>query len=109
MSEEDTVTVGQDLLRIELGGEPSAKSAKEEPAQKSEEKKADSDAEAKKPEETKSESKPEPKQPAEQPKQPAEQPKQQTPPPAPRQSEQPKDAQSSSQGPVIGSRDERRV
>lgn len=98
VNEEDTVTVGQDLLRIELGGEPSAK--KEEPQQKSEEKPAASEKkteEPKKAEESKPESKPEPKEPAQQPKKETS---------APRQTET---KEASSQGPTLGSRDERRV
>jgi 2-oxoglutarate dehydrogenase E2 component (dihydrolipoamide succinyltransferase) len=102
-NEEDTVTVGQDLVRIELGGEPSAKSEPKE--EKKEEKK-----EEPKPEPKKEESKPEPKK-----EEPKPEPKKESK-PAPSKSEpkkveaKQKESESSSkdQGPY-GNREERRV
>ncbi|KAM0479214.1 hypothetical protein ACHAP7_005824 [Fusarium lateritium] len=99
VGEEDTVTVGQDLVRIELGGAPSGDkkdAPKEEPKQSEPE--------------SKSESKPEPKQEsAPEPK------KESAPAPSkPEPSKQPEKKQSKSEsaassGPSMGNREERRV
>lgn len=100
MSEEDTVTVGQDLIKLELGGAPEGK--KDEGAEKpkeSEPKKesspAPAPAEADKPKETQA-SKPAPP--------PSEKPKE-----APAKKESPKPQGAAEAKPVLGSREERRV
>ncbi|QPC72973.1 hypothetical protein HYE68_003725 [Fusarium pseudograminearum] len=95
VAEEDTVTVGQDLVRIELGGEPSG-DKKEAP--KEEPKKSESESKP----EPKQESAPKPK------KEPAAAPSK---PEAPRQPEkkEPKSESSASSGPSMGNREERRV
>ena len=98
-NEEDTVTVGQDLVRMELGGAPSggekekASSEPKEPASK--EQPTSSDPQPSK----KDEPKPKEETPA---------PKQEKKPekkPEPKQSE----SKSSSSAPTLGSREERRV
>ncbi|KAM0511755.1 hypothetical protein ACHAPE_009545 [Trichoderma viride] len=103
VSEEDTVTVGQDLVRVELGGE-----------------KPESSGEAEKPKE---ESKPQASEskPAAEPEEPKSQPapsesKSEKPAPSPKKSEeqpqkksQPESAASSSSQPTPGNREERRV
>lgn len=112
-NEEDTVTVGQDLVRLELGGEPSSKS--EEPK---EEKKEDSKPKEEKEEEPKAQSKAEESEPPtkdERTSKPA--PKQESK-PAPKQESkpepkketkpEPKKDESKEQGPY-GNREERRV
>jgi 2-oxoglutarate dehydrogenase E2 component (dihydrolipoamide succinyltransferase) len=106
-NEEDTVTVGQDLVRLELGGAPEGgekekvETEPEEPA--SNEKSTSSDPEPSKKEESKpkDESSPPPQE-----KKP--EPKKETPPP--KQSE-PKKTESKSSGssPALGNREERRV
>lgn len=99
VGEEDTVTVGQDLVRIELGGAPSGDkkdAPKDEPKQSEPESKA--------------ESKPEPKQES------APEPKKESA-PAPRKPETPKQPEkkvsksesAASSGPSMGNREERRV
>ncbi|KAL1639429.1 2-oxoglutarate dehydrogenase complex E2 component [Diplodia intermedia] len=94
VKEEDTVTVGQDLIKLELGGAPpegkkeeTAKDEPKEPAPKEQE----TSQEEKKPEPPKQESKPQP-------------PPQQEKKPAPAKEEQPKKTDS-----PFGSREERRV
>lgn len=93
VNEEDTVTVGQDLVRVELGGEKPAESEKpkEEPAA------SKPAAEAEKPK-----SQPEPVQ-AEKPAPPP-QPKEQ-----PQKKSQPEPAAASQSEPATGNREERRV
>jgi 2-oxoglutarate dehydrogenase E2 component (dihydrolipoamide succinyltransferase) len=108
VNEEDTVTVGQDLLRIEPGGAPEgAKSEKadstpKEPA--SSEQPTSSD-----PKPSMGESKPKeessPPPPPPQEKKP--EPKKESPPP--KQTESKSDGKQSSSSPVLGSREERRV
>ncbi|KAM0300101.1 hypothetical protein HYE67_006341 [Fusarium culmorum] len=95
VAEEDTVTVGQDLVRIELGGEPSG-DKKEAP--KEEPKKSESESKP----EPKQESAPEPK------KEPDAAPSK---PEAPRQPEkkESKSESSASSGSSMGNREERRV
>ncbi|CAF3454609.1 hypothetical protein SNK03_009467 [Fusarium graminearum] len=95
VAEEDTVTVGQDLVRIELGGEPSG-DKKEAP--KEEPKKSESESKP----EPKQESAPEPK------KEPA---AASSKPEAPRQPEkkESKSESSASSGSSMGNREERRV
>ncbi|CAL3971711.1 unnamed protein product [Diplocarpon coronariae] len=104
-NEDDTITVGQDLVRLELGGapeggpkekassesaEPASKkqptSLKSEPVEKDESKSASASPPA---QETKPETKKEP--------------------PSPKYSESKSDAKSSSSAPTFGSREERRV
>lgn len=98
-NEEDTVTVGQDLVRLELGGAPEggkeekAASEPKEPASK--EQPTSSDPEPKK-EESKPSPPPEEKKPA---------PKKESPP----KQEQPQKSQSSSTSSQLGNREERRV
>ncbi|KAJ4412032.1 2-oxoglutarate dehydrogenase complex E2 component [Gnomoniopsis sp. IMI 355080] len=96
VNEEDTVTVGQDLLRLELGGAPAEGSEK-----KSEPKEDKTEAEKKpepesKPEPEKEESKPAPPPPAPEKKEPS-------PPP------QKPAKESSDSTPTMGDREERRV
>jgi 2-oxoglutarate dehydrogenase E2 component (dihydrolipoamide succinyltransferase) len=99
-NEEDTVTVGQDIAKIETGGAPPEggdKSESKEPPKKEEP--ASTDAKPAEPEskpEPKTESKPEPSKPA----------------PAPPKKESPKQSSApakESGSPVLGSREERRV
>ncbi len=105
VNEEYTVTVGQDLVRIELGGAPSGDNSKpaasesEEPAKKEEEPKQPAPEKPAEPE-----SKPEPKAQA---SKPAPQEKKEAPAKQSSQpSQPPKDPSSSS---ALGSRDERKV
>lgn len=88
MNEEDTVTVGQDLVKLETGGAaPEAKeAAPEQPKEAAAEKPKETAAEPEKPKETK----PAP------------------PKPAPAKAESPKPAATESK-PAIGGREERRV
>ncbi|KAF4415595.1 KGD2-2-oxoglutarate dehydrogenase complex E2 component [Fusarium acutatum] len=103
VAEEDTVTVGQDLVRIELGGSPSG-DKKEAPKEESKEQPQKSESESK------SESKPEPKQES------APEPKKESA-PAPSKPEPPRQAEkkdskpqsAASSGPSMGNREERRV
>ncbi|EWZ01570.1 2-oxoglutarate dehydrogenase E2 component (dihydrolipoamide succinyltransferase) [Fusarium oxysporum NRRL 32931] len=103
VAEEDTVTVGQDLVRIELGGAPSG-DKKEAPKEESKEQPQKSEPESK------SESKPEPKQES------APEPKKESA-PAPSKPEPPRQAEkkdskpqsAASSGPSMGNREERRV
>lgn len=92
MSEEDTVTVGQDLIKLELGGAPEGK--KDEGAEKPKES-SPTPAEAEKPKETQA-SKPAPP--------PSEKPKE-----APAKKESPKPQGAAEAKPALGSREERRV
>ncbi|KAF5699822.1 KGD2-2-oxoglutarate dehydrogenase complex E2 component [Fusarium mundagurra] len=102
VAEEDTVTVGQDLVRIELGGAPSG-DKKEAPKEETKEQPQKSESESK------SESKPEPKQES------APEPKESAPAPSkpepPRQAEKKdyKPQSAASSGPSMGNREERRV
>ncbi|RKU41709.1 2-oxoglutarate dehydrogenase complex E2 component [Coniochaeta pulveracea] len=98
-NEEDTVTVGQDLVRLESGGAPKKTEAKESPK----EEKKETPAPEKKSE---PESKPEPKQES---KPAPPQPKQESKPakPEPKQSE--KSSQPQKDVSTLGSREERRV
>lgn len=101
VSEEDTVTVGQDIIRLELGG---SGGEKKESAPKEEAKEVKEEAkEESKPAE--SESKPEPKEPEPKPK---DEPKQPTS-SKPKQPQQQSQSSSASAGPTLGSREERRV
>ncbi|KAG5786864.1 hypothetical protein H9Q69_014063 [Fusarium xylarioides] len=103
VAEEDTVTVGQDLVRIELGGAPFG-DKKEAPKEESKEQPQKSESESK------SESKPEPKQES------APEPKKESS-PAPSKPEAPRQAEkkdskpqsAASSGPSMGNREERRV
>ncbi|KAF5574723.1 KGD2-2-oxoglutarate dehydrogenase complex E2 component [Fusarium pseudocircinatum] len=103
VAEEDTVTVGQDLVRIELGGAPSG-DKKEAPKEESKEQPQKSESESK------PESKPEPKQES------APEPKKEST-PAPSKPEPPRQAEkkdskpqsAASSGPSMGNREERRV
>lgn len=113
VNEEDTVTVGQDLLKMELGGEPSggkqeeAKSEPKEAASSSQEtssqpeggKEKEAPKEEKKPEPKKEESKPEPPKPKEETK----------PAPPPKKPEPKKEESKPAQDGPFGNRDERRV
>lgn len=109
-NEEDTVTVGQDLVRLELGSAPEggekekAEAEPKEPA--SSEKSTSSDPESSKKEESKPKDESSPAPPPYQEKKP--EPKKETPPP--KQSE-PKRTESKSSGssPALGNREERRV
>ncbi|PQE32462.1 dihydrolipoamide succinyltransferase protein [Rutstroemia sp. NJR-2017a WRK4] len=108
-NEDDTVTVGQDLVRLELGGAPSgggkeeASSEAKEPAPK--EQPTSSDPEPSKKEESKPKeesSPPPPPPPQEKKSEPKETPK-------PKPSESKNKESSSSSGPALGNREERRV
>lgn len=104
-NEEDTVTVGQDLVKLELGGEPGQKAEKgeeqpKEPASESQE--TSSQPQGQK--ESKKESKPEPPKQKEEPKpQPPKQ-KEETKSAPPKQKEEPSKIES-----PFGNREERRV
>lgn len=98
VNEEDTVTVGQDLAKLELGGAPEGK--KEEAAEKPKEPATPEKSQPSEPEPPKSQEAP--KTPPQQP--PA--PKPESPKPQP---ESPKPQPSSDAKPASGSRDERRV
>ncbi|KAL2072306.1 hypothetical protein VTL71DRAFT_11649 [Oculimacula yallundae] len=101
-NEEDTVTVGQDLVRMELGGAPEGgekeKAASEPKEAASKEQSTSSDPEPSKKEESKSASSPPP------PQEKKPEPKKESP---PKQTES-KDSKSSS-SPTLGNREERRV
>lgn len=101
VKEEDTVTVGQDLLRLELGGAPPEGADKSESKEPPKEEKPQSDKTPEKTPESESESKPAPKQPDNKPAPlpPAPENK------APKQSAQDK----SNTAPTMGDREERRV
>src|SRR6478609_5039573 len=99
VAEEDTVTVGQDLVRIELGGEPSG-DKKEAP--KEEPKKSESESKPESKPEPKQESAPEPK------KESAPAPSKPEPPKQPEKKES-KSGSSASSGLSMGNREERRV
>lgn len=107
-NEEDTVTVGQDLVRMELGGSASsgdekASSEPKEPASKDQPTSSDPEPkkEESKEEPKKEESKPEPTQE----KKP--EPKKESPPP--KQEPKKTETKSSSSQPSLGNREERRV
>lgn len=97
--EEDTVTVGQDLVRLEPGGAPEggkeekASSEPKEPASKEQPTSSEPKEESKPISE---ESKPVPK-------------KETPPPPPPKKQEQPKKTEASSSSPSAGNREEKRV
>ncbi|PSN62918.1 dihydrolipoamide succinyltransferase [Corynespora cassiicola Philippines] len=105
VNEEDTVTVGQDLVKLELGGAPSggkkeaAKEEPKEPAPKEQETSSQSQGEQEKPQPTKEESKPEP---------PKQESKPAPPPPRPSPAKEPKEAEAKKE-PQPGNREERRV
>lgn len=105
-NEEDTVTVGQDLVRLELGGAPSGgekekgESEPKEPASKDQSTSSDPEPAKSK---AKEESSPAPPPPQE--KKP--EPKKETPPP--KQTESKSDSKSASSAPGLGNREERRV
>ncbi|KAJ4387972.1 2-oxoglutarate dehydrogenase complex E2 component [Gnomoniopsis smithogilvyi] len=96
VNEEDTVTVGQDLLRLELGGAPA------EGSQKKSEPKEDNSEPEKKPE---PESKPEPKKEDSKPAPPPPAPEKKEPSPPPQKPAK----ESSDSTPTMGDREERRV
>ena len=103
-NEEDTVTVGQDLVRIEVGGAPAEGGSKAEPKDS----KAQDDSGAPPPEKKpEPESKPEPKQEKSESK-PAPPPEKKDTPPPPKPSSQPPKESSDAKAPA-GSREERRV
>jgi len=108
-NEEDTVTVGQDLVRLELGGEPSAKSEEPKEEKKEESKPKEVKQEEKK-EDTPAQSKAEESSPPtkdERTSKPA--PKQESKPEPKKESKpEPKKEESKEQGPY-GNREERRV
>ncbi|CAG8971407.1 hypothetical protein HYALB_00006957 [Hymenoscyphus albidus] len=102
-NEEDTVVVGQDLVRIELGGAPEG-GAKEEAESSPKESASKDQPTSSDPEPSKkSESSPPPPEPKSEPKKDA----------APKKESKPEpkkeDATSASSGPTLGSREERRV
>ncbi|EOD48121.1 Biotin/lipoyl attachment domain-containing protein [Neofusicoccum parvum] len=100
VNEEDTVTVGQDLIKLELGGAP-PEGKKEEPAKEEPKEPASKEQEtASQPEPSKEEKKPEPPKQESKPQPPKQQEKK----PAPAKDEQPKKSES-----PFGNREERRV
>ncbi|KAF2169674.1 hypothetical protein M409DRAFT_20089 [Zasmidium cellare ATCC 36951] len=105
--EEDTVTVGQDLVKLELGGEPGqkAETAKEEPKEPAPESQPSASETSGKKEEPKpkEESKPEPKKEESKP-----QPKQESKPEPKKEESKPKESESKVESPY-GSREERRI
>ncbi|KAI0848676.1 2-oxoacid dehydrogenase acyltransferase [Daldinia vernicosa] len=110
-NEEDTVTVDQEIAKIEAGAAPEggAKSEGAEEPPKKEEASTES-----RPAPSEGENKPEPPKPESKPESKPEQPKPQPSPPAPKKESAPKQSQpakdsSASTGPVLGSREERRV
>ncbi|MBE7181103.1 MAG: dihydrolipoyllysine-residue succinyltransferase [Terriglobus roseus] len=125
VKEEDTVEVGQDLIKIDAGGEPGAKKekpAKEEPKEPASDKQETSSQpeggkEESKPEPPKEESKPEPPKQESKPEPPKEEAKPPPPPPPakkpePKKQEAPKKETPPAKAPeqpTIGSREERRV
>ncbi|OAA73762.1 Dihydrolipoamide succinyltransferase [Cordyceps fumosorosea ARSEF 2679] len=104
VNEEDTVTVGQDLVRIEAGGSPTPK---HEPTPKAEEQAKP----AVEPESSEKQKKPEPKHEAKQETKPQAEVATPAAPqrPAAEKSSTPSSAQTSDSGPTLGSREERRV
>ena len=108
-NEEDTVTVGQDLVRLELGGAPSGGKAEKGDAEPKEptpkEQSTSSDPEPSKKEQSKPKEESEPAPPPPQEKKP--EPKKETPPP--KQTGSKPDSKSASSVPGLGSREERRV
>ncbi|KAM3069919.1 2-oxoglutarate dehydrogenase complex E2 component [Clarireedia jacksonii] len=107
-NEEDTVTVGQDLVLLELGGAPSgggkeeASSEAKEPAPKEQPTSSDPEPSKKEESKPKEESSPPPPPPQEKKPESKETPK-------PKQSESKSKESSSSSGPALGNREERRV
>jgi len=106
-NEEDTVTVGQDLVCLELGGPPEGGEKEKGDAEPKEpasgEQPTSSDPEPSKKEESKPKEEPSPP-----PKEKKPEPKKET--PSPKQSEPKKtDSKPSSSGPSLGNREERRV
>ncbi|KAG9247495.1 hypothetical protein BJ878DRAFT_555708 [Calycina marina] len=108
VNEEDTVTVGQDLLRLELGGPPEGgKSESEEPessepAEKTEDKKEKSMKDESKSESSSPEKKPEPKEMKLEPKKEASRPE-------PIKTDSKSASDSKAPAPAFGNREERRV
>lgn len=96
VNEEDTVTVGQDLIKLELGAAPEGKkdAAPEQPKEPAAEKPQESAPAAEKPEA------PEPSKPAP----PSEKPKE-----TPKRAESPKPQGAAESKPTLGNREERRV
>ncbi|KAF9873580.1 dihydrolipoamide [Colletotrichum karsti] len=103
VNEEDTVTVGQDIVKLELGGEKPAES--KEAGEKKEGGDKPAPEPESKPEAPKSESKPEPKNEPQQESKPAAPAKETKEPSKPA----PAPPKESSSGPTLGSREERRV
>ncbi|KAI8956455.1 2-oxoacid dehydrogenase acyltransferase [Daldinia sp. FL1419] len=108
-NEEDTVTVDQEIAKIEAGAAPEG-GAKSEGAEEAPKKEASTESrptpsEGENKPEPKSESSPEPKPEQSKPQPPAPEPKKES---APKPSQSAKDT-SASTGPVLGSREERRV
>ncbi|KAK7700459.1 2-oxoglutarate dehydrogenase complex E2 component [Diaporthe eres] len=101
VNEEDTVTVGQDIVRLELGGAPPEGAGKSEPAQ--EQPKEESKEPEKKPE---SESTPPPKQQDAKPAQPPAASEKKEPAPSSKPAKETKDAPAPAS---VGDREERRV
>ncbi|KAJ0378773.1 hypothetical protein COL26b_003101 [Colletotrichum chrysophilum] len=107
VNEEDTVTVGQDIVKLELGGEKPSSSSKDPSEGKTTSDKPAAEPESQ-PEPSKSESKPEPKdepQPESKPAAPPAKETKETSKPVPSPSKE----TASSTGPSLGSREERRV
>ncbi|KAH9243561.1 hypothetical protein K456DRAFT_45402 [Colletotrichum gloeosporioides 23] len=107
VNEEDTVTVGQDIVKLELGGKKPGSSSKDPSEGKTTSDKPAAEPESQ-PEPSKSESKPEPKdepQPESKPAAPPAKETKETSKPVPSPSKE----TASSTGPSLGSREERRV
>lgn len=99
MSEEDTVTVGQDIVKLELGGAPEGKkdAAAEQPK------------EAKEPAAEKQPAPEKPKEPAPAPEKPKEPEPSKPAPPSEKPKETPKSQGAANPKPTLGNREERRV
>lgn len=114
VSEEDTVTVGQDLVKLELGGAPSGdqqgKSEPKEPASEKQDTSSQPEG-GKEKEAPKEEKQPEPKkeEPKKEESKPAPPPPQQEKKPAPKKEDKPAPKSTQDQGPFGGNREENRV
>ncbi|WQF78333.1 Putative biotin/lipoyl attachment, 2-oxoacid dehydrogenase acyltransferase, catalytic [Colletotrichum destructivum] len=105
VNEEDTVTVGQDIVKMELGGEKSSESSSSGDKKEAAEKPKPKPESESKPEPPKKESKPEPKQEEPQKDAPASKPAA----PAKETSKPASNETAASAAPTFGSREERRV
>lgn len=115
VNEEDTVTVGQEIVKMELGGEPSggakeqAKEEPKEPATRDQETSSQPEGgQEKTQEQPKQEEKPQPPKQESKPEPPKQESKPQPPPQKPSPPKEPKESDTK-QAPAPGNREERRV